>query len=65
MVRACEDATRPDLNGFAAVANWPKASREMPARTTNRPIKTRRLKNADWDEEFFFIVSHRWVEYGD
>ena len=48
------------LNGFAAVANWLKASRETPVSATNRPIKTRRLKNADWEVDFFFISGVRW-----
>ena len=55
VVRACEEAPTPGLNGFAAVANWLKASRETPVSATNRPIKTRRLKNADWEVDFFFI----------
>ena len=54
-VRGCEDAPTPDLNGFAAVANWLKASRETPVSATNRPIKTRRLKNADCEVDFFFM----------
>src|SRR6059058_4301842 len=63
--RACEDAPTPSPNGFAAVANWLKASRETPVSATNRPIKTRRLKNppsprlrragADCDVDFFFM----------
>ena len=53
-VRAKEDPTTPRGNGFA-VTNCVKASREMPANATNRPIKTRRLKNADWEVDFFFI----------
>jgi hypothetical protein len=40
--------------GFA-VANAPKASSEAPARATNRPTKTRRLKNADCEVDFFFM----------
>jgi hypothetical protein len=54
-VSGCEEAPTADLNGFAAVANWPRASREMPVSATNRPIKTRRLKNADCEVDFFFI----------
>jgi hypothetical protein len=37
------------------VASWLKASRETPVSATNRPIKTRRLKNADCEVDFFFI----------
>jgi hypothetical protein len=37
------------------VANWLKASRETPVSATNRPIKTRRLKNADCEVDFFFM----------
>ena len=32
-----------------------KASRDTPASATNRPIKTRRLKNADCEVDFFFM----------
>src|ERR1044071_2567796 len=53
--RACEDAPALGLNGFAAVARPPKATSEMPARATQRPIKTRRLKNADCVVDFFFM----------
>jgi hypothetical protein len=28
----------------------------MPARAINRPIKTRRLKKADFEADFFFMV---------
>ena len=28
----------------------------MPAKMTSRRIKTRTLKNADWEEDFFFIL---------
>src|SRR5438067_13196729 len=38
--------------GFAVASN----ASETPARATNRPIKTRRLKNADCEVDFFFIV---------
>jgi hypothetical protein len=31
------------------------SARKTPARTTNRPIKTRRLKKADFEVDFFFI----------
>ena len=33
----------------------PARARKTPARTTNRPIKTRRLKKADFEVDFFFI----------
>src|SRR5437588_1545055 len=41
----------------ACAENVPKPSsaRKMPARTKNRPIKTRRLKKADSEADFFFI----------
>jgi hypothetical protein len=29
----------------------------MPAMKTSRPIKPRRLKNADWKVDFFFMWS--------
>src|ERR1043165_10082820 len=47
-------ACAPRTPGFA-VANAPRASSEAPARATNRPTKTRRLKNADCEVDFFFI----------
>ena len=62
-VRACEEAPTLGLNGFAAVANWLKASRETPVRATNRPIKTRRLKNADCEVDFFFMSGGEVVEF--
>src|SRR5260370_143863 len=42
----------PLLEGFA-VAN---SARKTPARTTNRPAKGRRLKKADCEVDFLFIV---------
>ena len=33
----------------------PISARKTPARTTNRPIKTRTLKKADCEVDFFFI----------
>src|SRR6266542_617855 len=41
----------PPVDGFA-VAN---SARKTAASTTNKPIKTRRLKNADREVDFFFI----------
>ena len=44
---------------LAAIAeNTPKPSsaRETPARSTNKPIKTRRLKKADFEVDVFFTV---------
>ena len=40
---------------FAANAPRPSSARKTPARTINRPIKTRRLKKADCEADFFFI----------
>src|SRR5262249_25465428 len=37
----------------------PTSARKTPARTVNRPIKTRRLKNADCEVDFFFIDEFR------
>lgn len=54
IVRAKEDAPTFDPDGFA-VANWVKASRETPANATNSPIRTRKLKKADCEVDFFFI----------
>ena len=55
MPRAWVEAPTPGLNGFAGLANPPKASSETPVRAMHRPIKTRRLKNADWEVDFFFM----------
>ena len=33
----------------------PSSARKTPARTINRPIKTRRLKKADCEADFFFM----------
>jgi hypothetical protein len=45
------------LTERAAHRFWPKATsaREMPIRQQTRPIKTCRLKKADWLGEFFFM----------
>ncbi|PYK51121.1 MAG: hypothetical protein DME51_04020 [Verrucomicrobia bacterium] len=40
----------PRPNGLAA-----NSARERPVVMINRPIKTRRLKKADREEDFFFI----------
>jgi hypothetical protein len=49
--RACEDAPSIKPEGFAVASS----ARETPVRATNRPIKTRRLKNADCEVDFFFM----------
>ena len=36
----------------------PISASKTPARTINRPIKTRRLKKADREVDFFFMVEH-------
>ena len=36
----------------------PISARKTPARTTNRPIKTRRLKKADCEVDFFFMSGY-------
>jgi hypothetical protein len=36
----------------------PISARKTPARTINRPIKTRTLKKAECEADFFFIVEH-------
>ena len=54
MLRACEDTLEPSPEVFA-VANSLKANNETPARARKRLIKTRRLKNADCELDFFFM----------
>ena len=45
--------------GLAENVPKPISARKTPARTINRPIKTRRLKKADCEVDFFFIdVEH-------
>src|SRR4029077_9781550 len=44
-------AGAPRPAGFAVASN----ARETPARAINRPAKTRRLKNADCEVDFFFM----------
>jgi len=54
------------LAGFAAVAeNVPRltSARKTPAKTINRPIKTRRLKKADREADFFFMRSYDVDEF--
>jgi hypothetical protein len=36
----------------------PISASKMPARTINRPIKTRRLKKADREADFFFMSGY-------
>jgi hypothetical protein len=36
----------------------PISARKTPARTINRPIKTRRLKKADREADFFFMSGY-------
>jgi len=50
-VCGCEDAPKLNRGGFAVASS----ARETPARAMNRPIRTRRLKNADCEVDFFFI----------
>src|SRR4026209_1496289 len=49
-------ACAPRAAGFG-LASAPRASSEAAASATNRPSKTRRLKNADCEVDFFFM---RW-----
>jgi len=61
-VRAKEDEPALDPDVFAT-ANSVNATREIPVSATNRPIKTRRLKKADCEVDFFFIggwVLNKW-----
>ena len=46
---------------FAVNALRPTSAREIPASAMNRPIKTRRLKKADFEADFFFM---KLVELG-
>src|SRR5205085_2509323 len=55
--RGCEETPGPDISGFAMASS----ARETPARATNIPNKTRKLKNADCEVDFFFISG---VGYG-
>ena len=43
------------LKAFAENVPMPASARKTPVRTTNRPIKTRRLKKADREADFFFM----------
>src|ERR1043166_9729154 len=46
---------------FAANASRATSASETPASAMHRPIKTRRLKNADFEADFFFIgVQAEW-----
>src|SRR5262249_17330026 len=40
---------------LAANASTASSAREIPASATHRPIKTRRLKKADFEVDFFFM----------
>src|SRR5438067_5270802 len=52
------EAVVPRPNGFAA-----NSARQAPARMTHRPIKTRRLKKADREADFFFMNDCTWMEF--
>ena len=43
---------------IAENAPRPASARKTPARTINRPIKTRRLKKADREADFFFMSGY-------
>ena len=57
-----EDAAKPSPEVFA-VANSLKANKEIPATARKRPIKTRKLKNADCELDFLFIWRIRWMNF--
>ena len=67
VLRACEDAPKPAPEVFAVASSF-NANNEMPARARKRPIKTRRLKNAEREVDFFFMwkiyVDELWVPGG-
>ena len=44
-----------ELEAIAENVPRPASARKTPARTINRPIKTRTLKNADREADFFFM----------
>jgi hypothetical protein len=46
------------INGLAA-----KSASETPVMPTNRAAKTRRLKKADREVDFFFISGYKWMEF--
>ena len=49
---------------FAENVPRPASARKTPARTINRPIKTRRLKKADCEADFFFMNwLLMWMEF--
>src|SRR5213593_152523 len=52
-------ADAPPTAGFAVASS----ASETPARAINRPTKTRRLKNADCEVDFFFMNDYE-VELG-
>ena len=42
----------------------PASTRKTPARTINRPVKTRRLKKADCEADFFFMeFVNEWMGF--
>ena len=57
-----QDAPKPSPEVFA-VANSLKANKEIPATARKRPIKRRKLKNADCELDFFFIWRIRWMNF--
>ncbi len=57
-----EDAAKPSPEVFA-VANSLKANKEILTAARRRPIKTRKLKNADCELDLFFIWRIRWMNF--
>jgi hypothetical protein len=47
-----------ELKALAENVPRPASARKTPVRTTNRPIRTRKLKKADREADFFFMSGY-------
>ena len=63
---ALMDFSVSSFSSCACAENPPKPSsaRKTPVRTKNRPVKTRRLKKADCEADFFFIMDFFCLCFG-
>ena len=55
MIILCFCCAFAELAAVAENVPRPAKARKTPARTINSPIKTRRLKKADCEADFFFM----------
>src|SRR6266567_2345890 len=63
LIILCFGCAFAELEALAENVPRPASARKTPVRTVNRPIKTRRLKKADREADFFFMNDCMWMEF--